>query len=87
MRNPFSSETIKKGCEFNQKTGEFLCESKIIHEEGEEVIGTISGNVSESCDLAINEMWDTRKGEEIKDLTKRLQEVRGKCRKQRPLDY
>lgn len=87
MKNPFSSKIHKTGCELNQQTGEFLCEKKRIHQDGEEVIASISGRVNESCELAIDDFWENQEGE-TKELTKKLQEVRGKCQKnRRPSDY
>ena len=86
IKNPFKSKIRKKGCEVNQQTGEFLCESKIVHPEGDEVVASISGNVNESCELAINEYWENEEGE-TRELTKKLQEIRGKCSRKRPSDY
>lgn len=89
MKNPFKKSTVREGCRIDKNTGQFICESKRVLDDGTEVdLGKISGGLTGDCEVSADEFYENEPGV-LDRLNKRLlSRIKGKCKTvNKPSDY
>ena len=84
------SGNIRKGCQFDHQTGKFRCETRRVHDGGqEEIVGVVAGQLDGGCNTVLDEMWESEDGV-LNSMDKEfISKIKGRCARteSKPEDY